>query len=353
MAQFEVLVFTLTTVGVSAQPSTDLSDRLRQIDLAMDENHDSNEKSLFKDNLSALCTSIVRLCRNPRNVLAVTEKLVSICESFTPLNDPVPKDKKKKEKSDEQAEDETFDDTIDCYILSVMRQCHESYLKENINKLWEGKVTMSSKVIDFCLDRIVAGRPIAVRYQAAELIGSYSKVQFGKIIPYFFTKLEATGKRKENDNLSFVPYQQVMKYLDWSVQDAEHSQATIQYLQLLKTKLPTVKNGTRELFPHVCSTLNKIFSEVTSCEPSTSITSPGELAHANRRFKEWNQFASNASDSIQFWALFKDLYALCLTFVKISKHFAHMTYTLSNMLIRSPPEFYTTKKPNYVDDLFK
>ena len=80
LAQFEVLSTYVTTVAQNAQPSSDLADRIRIIEKVKEENHEKlSDEELLGGNFKVLTTTIVRLCKNPRNILVILDKLVSIC----------------------------------------------------------------------------------------------------------------------------------------------------------------------------------------------------------------------------------------------------------------------------------
>jgi hypothetical protein len=145
-----------------------------------------------------------------------------------------------------------------------------------------------------------------VRHQASLLLGAFSRVQLDMILPFFKAKFDLVGK-KEADNMAFIPYQAAMKYFDWSVSE-EHGPITMDYLQQVRLKFPQVKNGTRELFPEICATLDKIYYETltgTNYVNNPSITDPKEVAHIQKRNKEWLEYSSNSNLASAFWSTYK------------------------------------------------
>ncbi len=67
--------------------------------------------------------SVVRLCKNPRNTVAILDRLTGIIDALSPLKDP----KKKKQKS--TSEDEQNDTTLDCFVIKTMRKSLHAYVE--------------------------------------------------------------------------------------------------------------------------------------------------------------------------------------------------------------------------------
>ncbi|EFC40426.1 predicted protein [Naegleria gruberi] len=126
------------------------------------------------------------------------------------------------------------------------------------------------------------------------------------VLQIVLTSFEKVGK-SQNEAKNFQPLQKITKHLDFCFADEERTHGTLAYLDAIRTKLPNMKKGKKDLMPFICETLIHIFEEIlTGQYMFDEIQLLENSQHWEKRKKEFKSLNNELSN--RFWGCFQEIY---------------------------------------------